>query len=163
MSVDAATVRDKLEALGMQVAGTGELLQVTPPSWRFDIQIEADVIEEVARTAGLEAIPEVPARGAHLFRQQPERRIGIHTLQQLLIARGYHEIVSFGFVDAARQRALLGETHAPALQNPISAGLGVMRASLWPGLLQAASQNLRRQQPRRKLLGIATWFVRGGD
>jgi phenylalanyl-tRNA synthetase beta chain len=161
--VDAATVTRKLQALGMRVSTADEQLSVTPPSWRFDIQIEADVIEEVARSIGLDAIPEVPARGARLFHQRPERRIGEQTVQQLLAARGYQEIVSFGFVDADRQRELLGETHAPALKNPLSSDLGVMRASLWPGLLQAAHQNLRRKQERGKLFEIAGCFVSGTD
>jgi phenylalanyl-tRNA synthetase beta chain len=86
--VDAATVTRKLQALGMRVSTADEQLSVTPPSWRFDIQIEADVIEEVARSIGLDAIPEVPARGARLFHQRPERRIGEQTVQQLLAARG---------------------------------------------------------------------------
>jgi phenylalanyl-tRNA synthetase beta chain len=163
VAVGSATISEKLRALGMQVGAAGDILTVTPPPWRFDIQIEADLIEEVARSIGLDAIPEVPARGAHVFRPLPDRRIGEQTLQQLLAARGYQEIVSFGFVDAGQQRQLLGETHPPALKNPISHDLGVMRTSLWPGLVQAARQNLRRQQERGKLFEIASCFVRGAD
>jgi phenylalanyl-tRNA synthetase beta chain len=77
----------------------------------------------------------------------------------LLAARGYHEVINFGFVDPVRQRQLLGETRGAVLQNPIASDLAVMRESLWTGLLNNAAQNQRRQQERSKLFEIATCFA----
>jgi phenylalanyl-tRNA synthetase beta chain len=159
LAVDAATVTTKLKSLGMQVASAGNTFTITPPSWRFDIQIEADLVEEIARTVGLDAIPEASARQPHRFQSRPERRMGELAILQLLAARGYQEIVSFGFVDAARQRLLLGETSPPALRNPISSELGVMRASLWSGLVQTLQYNVRRQQERGRYFEVASCFV----
>jgi phenylalanyl-tRNA synthetase beta chain len=156
---DAEQIGARLQALGMtlQSQGNGHWL-VTPPSWRFDIHLEADLIEEVARSVGLDNLPERPAQGLRRLRLTPEAKIDERAVLQLLAARGFHEIVSFGFVDPALQQQLLGHQPAVALRNPIASDLAVMRLSLWPGLLGAASQNLRRQQERCKLVEIASVF-----
>jgi phenylalanyl-tRNA synthetase beta chain len=165
-AVPANEVTARLRALGMRVDadGTaGESLAVTPPSWRFDIHIEADLIEEIARTVGLDQIPELPAQGQRRLRLTPESRIDERAVLQLLAARGYHEIVTFGFTDPALQQRLFGPQPAVTLRNPIASDLAVMRISLWPGLLQAALQNLRRQQERCKLVEVASVFRADGD
>ena len=152
-------ITQQLQALGMQVEPQGEgQSRVTPPSWRFDIHIEADLIEEVARSVGFDQIPEQPAVGHRRLRLMPEAKIEERAVLQLLAARGFHEIVSFGFVDPALQKQLLGPQAAATLRNPIASDLAVMRLSLWPGLVQAALQNLRRQQERCKLVELATVF-----
>lgn len=142
----------------MQVAAGGDALSVTPPTWRFDIQIESDLIEEIARTVGLDQIPEAPAQGPRRLRVTPESRIDERAVLQLLAARGYHEVVTFGFTDPVLQQQLFGAQPAVALRNPIASNLGVMRISSRPGLLQAALQNLRRQQERCKFVELASIF-----
>lgn len=156
---DPKQVASRLQALGMAMLAEGAgQWQVTPPSWRFDIRLEADLIEEVARCVGLDNIPEQPAQGLRRLRLTPESRIDERSVLQLMAARGFHEIVSFGFVEPGLQRLLLGPQPAVALRNPIASDLAVMRLSLWPGLLGAARQNLRRQQERCKLLELASVF-----
>lgn len=156
---ESRQISEQLQALGMQVEPQGQgQWRVTPPSWRFDIHIEADLIEEIARSVGFDQIPEQPAVGHRRLRLTPETKIDERAVLQLLAARGFHEIVSFGFVDPALQQQLLGPQTAAALRNPIASDLAVMRLSLWPGLVQAALQNLRRQQERCKLVELATVF-----
>ncbi len=152
-------LRARLAALGMDVrdAGAGQW-QVTPPSWRFDITIEADLVEELARTIGLDALPEAAPRGRIRIAPLPGSVVDERVILEQLVARGYHEAITFGFTDPALQQQLLGEGHAVALVNPIAANLAVLRRSLWPGLLQAARENLRRQRDRVRLFEVATCF-----
>jgi phenylalanyl-tRNA synthetase beta chain len=157
--VPADVLRDKLRGLGLLVedAGAGQW-RVTPPSWRFDIAIEADLIEELARTIGLDALPEAVPRGRIRIAPLPEALIDERVILEQLVARGYHEAITFGFTDPALQQLLLGDAPAVALVNPIAANLAVLRRSLWPGLLQAARENLRRQRDRVRLFEVATCF-----
>jgi phenylalanyl-tRNA synthetase beta chain len=164
VAVQAAQVQSRLHALGMRVEPTGpDAWRVTPPSWRFDIAIEADLIEELARCGGLDAIPEAVPAGARVIAGASETRSGERSVLQLLAARGYSEAVTFGFTDPILQTKVCGTTEAVRLQNPIASNLAVMRASLWPGLLHAAGENLRRQRERVRLFEIATQFHRGND
>jgi phenylalanyl-tRNA synthetase beta chain len=156
-----------LAALGMQVQvastadGAAGAWQVTPPSWRFDIVIEADLIEELARSIGLDALPEAPPRGRLRIAPLGEAHLDERSILELLVARGFHEAINFGFTDPQLQQQLFGAQPAVALQNPIAANLAVMRSSLWPGLLMAARENLRRQRERVRLFEIASRFAPG--
>ncbi len=156
---DAQQVSARLQALGMQVSGNGDTLLVTPPSWRFDIGLEADLIEEVARLWGLDQIPELAVTAHRHVAAGSEQQLPETTLMQLLAARGFQEVITFGFVDPKLQQQLLGNAPTIALKNPISSDLAVMRASLWPGLIGVAQQNLRRQQDRLRLFEMASRFV----
>ena len=157
-------VETRLSGLGMSVAtaGAGQWL-VTPPSWRFDIAIEADLIEELARGHGLDRFPEAAPAGERRISGESDARTGERTVLRQLIARGYSEAVTFGFTDPQLQRQVCGPVDAIALRNPIAADLAVMRASLWPGLLLAARENLRRQRERVRLFEVATQFRRDSD
>jgi phenylalanyl-tRNA synthetase beta chain len=153
-----------LESLEMQVKSTAEGWQVVPPPFRFDIGIEADLIEEVARIVGLDAIPEIHAPLPQRFRALPEGRPAERSVLQVLAARGYEEAITFAFVDPALQTKLFPDRTALALSNPIASDLSVMRVSLWPGLLRAALENQRRQQDRIRLCEHGTRFeLRGGE
>ena len=164
MSIPGADVVSRLCALGMSVAPVGtDAWRVTPPSWRFDVAIEADLIEELARCGGLDGIPETAPTGARIIAGSSESRSSERSVLQLLSARGYNEAVTFGFTDPVLQAKLCGAIDGVALRNPIASDLAVMRASLWPGLLTAARENLRRQCERVRLFEIATQFRRGGD
>ena len=157
-ALPAARVRGALEGLGMRVSPTADGWQVTPPAHRFDIAIEADLIEEVARIVGLEAIPETDALEPQRFRALPEAQPAEDAVLAVLAQRGYQEAVTFAFVDPALQQRLFPERPALALSNPIASDLSVMRVSLWPGLLRAALENQRRQQDRIRLFEHGTRF-----
>jgi phenylalanyl-tRNA synthetase beta chain len=164
ITIPASDVQARLRALGMRVDNTApDAWRVTPPSWRFDIAIEADLIEELARCGGLDAIPEAVPAGARVIAGSSEARSSERSVLQQLTARGYSEAITFGFTDPTLQAQVCGTTDAVRLQNPIANNLAVMRASLWPGLLTAAGENLRRQRERVRLFEIATQFHRGGD
>ena len=163
VSVPAAAVEQRLRALGLGVTVQGEGWLTQVPSWRFDLVIEADLIEEVARLGGFAAIPEAAVVARRPIAPLPESRLDERTLLQLLAARGYHEVTTFGFVDPQLQAQLFPDEQPIALLNPISSQLAVMRCSLWPGLIQAARENLRRQQDRVRLFEMATRFSRGLD
>ena len=154
------TVADLLRRLGMTLEGGPTEWRATPPSWRFDLRIEEDLIEEVARLHGFDNIPEQPAQIAQVLAPWSERRVRNERAADLLVDRGYHEAITYTFTDANWQR-ILHEEDALALANPISAELAVMRLSLWPGLLQAVRANQHRQQQRIRLFEIGRRFAAG--
>lgn len=162
VAIDAGQIETLLSRLDMRVTRCGSMSavewQVTPPSWRFDIHIEEDLIEEVARLFGFDNIPEQHARAEEHMAPCTETRVRNERAADLLVDRGYHEAITYSFTDAALQSTLFPAT-ALALKNPISAELGVMRLSLWPGLIQAVRENQRRQQQRVRLFEIGRRFA----
>ncbi len=148
-----------LSALQMKVVADTDGWVVTPPPHRFDIAIEADLIEEVARIVGYEAIPEADAIGPHRFRPAPEERAPEHVILEALAMRGYQEVVTFAFVDPALQTRLFPREPELPLANPIASDLAVMRVSLWPGLIRAALENQSRQQDRIRLFEHGAKFA----
>jgi phenylalanyl-tRNA synthetase beta chain len=153
-----------LSSLQMKVAANADGWLVTPPPHRFDISIEADLIEEVARIIGYQAIPEGDAIGPQAFRASPEERAEEHVIVEALAMRGYEEAITFAFVDPTLQKTLFADLEGLPLANPIASDLAVMRVSLWPGLLRAALENQRRQQDRVRLFEHGARFsvVNGG-
>jgi phenylalanyl-tRNA synthetase beta chain len=147
-----------LRRLGMQVVDTGDALGVVPPSYRFDISIEQDLIEEIGRIYGYDRIPGSDARIPQRAQPATEQAVTRERLRLLLVDRGYQEAITYGFADARLQRLLFPDVRALALTNPISAELGEMRLSLWPGLIEACRFNLRRQQNRIRLFEVGTRF-----
>jgi phenylalanyl-tRNA synthetase beta chain len=157
----ADVVADCLTRLGMNVEGAAPVWSVTPPSWRFDISIEEDLIEEVARLYGFDNIPEQNEIAAQRMQPWTETRVRNERAGDLLVDRGYQEAITYSFTEPATQAQLLPGP-AFALANPISAELAVMRTSLWPGLLQALGSNQRRQQVRVRLFEIGRRYA-GAD
>jgi len=157
--IEPARVQRVFESLQMSVAATGEAWMVVPPSHRFDIAIEPDLIEEVARIVGFESIPEADARGAQRFAALPEARAPEASVLESLAARGYHEVITYAFVDPQLQSRLFPGHAGLALANPIASDLSVMRVSLWPGLIRAALENQRRQQDRIRLFEHGARFA----
>ena len=151
VSIDAARVKSTLEALQMRVETTGQGWEATPPAYRFDITIEADLIEEVARIVGFEQIPEQDALVPQHFRGAPEAVPLEHTVLETMAMRGYQEAINYAFVDPALQSKLFPDRVGLALSNAIASDMSVMRVSLWPGLLRAALENQRRQADRVRL------------
>jgi phenylalanyl-tRNA synthetase beta chain len=167
-SIAAGDVEQRLRALGMGVRAEKTGWSVQPPSWRFDIEIEPDLIEEVVRIGGLDAIEERAPSMAIAPRTLPSGEIDEQVVLRTLAARGYQEVISYGFVDPALQRQLFSlqpaiEQRAVELANPIAADLAVMRSSLLPGLIGVARENLRRQQQRVRVFEIASRFIVEND
>ena len=157
--VDPARVEAIFAGLQMSVTRTTEGWAVTPPGYRFDVTIEADLIEEIARIEGYESITERDGTAAQRFSPLPEEIAPEWSVLEGLAARGYHEVITFAFVDPQLQAQLFPERESLALANPIASELSVMRVSLWPGLLRAALENQRRQQERIRLFERGARFA----
>ena len=152
-----------LTALGMPPAPTADGWSAVPPSHRFDIAIEADLIEEVARIVGYDQIAEQDARQPQRFRALPEAAPVDLRLADALASRGWFEAIHFAFVDPDMQGRLFPGVAAPVLANPIASDLAVMRVSLWSGLLKSVRENLRRQQDHIRLFELGAVFVAGTE
>jgi phenylalanyl-tRNA synthetase beta chain len=158
IALDADEVQAILEGLELQVQAESDGWRVVPPSHRFDLQIEADLIEEVARIHGYDSIPETTAYVQSPLETVTESNIGFERVADTLVARDYHEVVTYSFIDAADNAAFSGVDSELQLSNPISSEMSVMRASLWPGLVTAASANLARQQDRIRIFECSKSF-----
>ena len=156
--LEPARVAAALSGLQMQLTPVSGGWQVTPPAHRFDIAIEADLIEEVARIVGFEAIAETDALVPQRFRRLPEEHPAEAAVLGVLAGRGYQEAITLAFVDPALQERLFPGRAALLLSNPIASDLAVMRVSLWPGLLRAALENQHRQRDRIRLFEHGTRF-----
>jgi len=162
VTVPDAEVAEFLSAITDRVEVTAAGWRVRKPPHRFDLRIEADLIEEVARLRGFDLITESPASAPQSAGQATELYVANDRLLTAMADRGYREVITYTFVDPGLQRRLFPEMPALALANAISADLSEMRVSLWPGLVQAARDNLRRQQPRVRLFEMGTQFVLQG-
>ncbi len=158
LDVADAEVERILQALGLAVERSDDGWSVTPPSRRFDIAIEEDLIEEVARIHGYDRIPTTLPGGASRLIAPTETRVDAPTVRRQMAARDYLEAVNYAFVDAAWLAQWDAEEGAVALANPLSAELGVMRTSLLPGLVAALGRNAARQQPRVRLFELGNVF-----
>ena len=152
---------------GAIAASTRHLLdddyRVIPPSFRFDLSIEADLIEELARLHGYDNIPALAPQAMLTMLPYSESQHPLAHLQQILVARDYQEIVSYAFVDEQTERELCGNNQAVALQNPIASNLAVMRSSLIGGLIGALRYNLNRKQARVRLFEVGACFAKAQD
>jgi phenylalanyl-tRNA synthetase beta chain len=158
VAVPDAEVSGFLGAISDGVEATADGWRVRKPPHRFDVRIEADLIEEVARLRGFDSIPETPAIAPQVAGHATESRIANERLLTAMADRGYREVITYTFVDPVLQRQLFPGVPALALSNAISADLSEMRVSLWPGLVHAALENLRRQQSRVRLFEIGKKF-----
>jgi phenylalanyl-tRNA synthetase beta chain len=148
-----------LSRLGMAVRDGGSALFVTPPSYRFDIAIEEDLIEEIARVYGYENIP-LPATTARMaLLPVTETRRPLANVRQMMVQRDYQETINYAFVEREAEQNLCGNNNPLALQNPIASQMSVMRSSLLGGLLTTLSTNLARRQPRVRVFETGACFV----
>jgi len=147
-----------LHDLHMEVEQDGAGWRVTPPSFRPDLAREADLIEELARIRGLDAIPDAAPMASLEMAPHPESRADLRSLRRALVARGYQEAITYSFVDARLQSRMEDRATPVPLANPISSELAVMRTSLLPGLLQAALYNHHRQHERVRLFETGMVF-----
>ncbi len=148
-----------LRRLGMRVAKSNGGWRVTAPSYRFDIEREVDLIEEIARVHGYERLPSRMPRISMGSSAASEARVPTSRLKEVLVDRDYQEVITYSFVDPALQALIAPSSHALKLANPISAEMAVMRVSLWPGLLQTVRYNRNRQQGRLRFFELGRCFV----
>ena len=158
VEIDATTITKILHRLGLSVATTDEGWAVTAPGHRFDIVIEADLIEEIARVYGYNQIPEATAIAATPLEVVTEKKIDVEQVAMTLVARDYQEIISYSFIGGDANKQLTGVESVLVLSNPISSEMSVMRSSLLPGMATAAASNASRQQDRVRLFEIGKSF-----
>jgi phenylalanyl-tRNA synthetase beta chain len=151
IAVDAADAARVLQSLGMRVTGDNTGLKVTPPAYRFDISIEVDLIEEIARILGYEAIPEQALQASSRFYKLLPEYTCLQKIRSLLAHRGYQEAITYSFVDRKLLQMITPHIDSIELANPIAADMSAMRTSVWPGLIQALLHNVNRQQLRVRL------------
>ena len=161
--LDADEIAGLLARLQLKFTSDGDVYSVIPPSFRYDIAIEADLIEEVARLYGYENIPALAPQTALTMLPDSETQRPLSGVQQMLVLRDYQEIVSLAFVEEQVERNLCGNDNPVALQNPIASNLAVMRSSLIGGLLAALRFNLNRRQPRVRLFEVGACFSKSGS
>jgi len=161
LGVDLAAeeVEGILQRLGMSVLADSEGWQVTAPGFRFDIEIEADLIEELGRVYGYNNLPQSSLLMRSALSNAPESVLDIDQIKDLLVARDFQEAITYSFVDEQLQKLIVPDDSYIKLQNPISADLAVMRTTLWCGLLQAAAYNTKRQQVRVRLFEAGQRFL----
>ncbi|MDA1350985.1 MAG: phenylalanine--tRNA ligase subunit beta [Proteobacteria bacterium] len=153
-------VDDMLTRLGLTlVERTDSASTWIAPSWRFDLAIEQDLVEEVARIYGYNNLPTSTPTMALKLEPNPENTQGISLFRAQLVSRGYQEVITYSFVDPGLQKTIEPDLVVVPLINPISADMSVMRTSLWPGLLKSAVYNLNRQQSRVRIFEVGQCFV----
>jgi phenylalanyl-tRNA synthetase beta chain len=158
LEVADAEVERILRALGLGVEANADGWTVTAPTRRFDLAIEEDLVEEVARIHGYDAVPTTLPGGGTRLAAPTETRVPEQDLRRQLAARDYLEAINYAFVDTRLLDAWQAQAGAVPLANPLSAELGVMRTQLWPGLVDALARNATRQQARVRLFEIGNVF-----
>jgi len=158
ITLEASLVAKLFDQLGFEYQQEAGRFVVTPPSYRFDIEREEDLIEEIARLHGYDNIPAIAPVADLRMLPDSEAQIGRHALQDVLVSSGYQEVVTYSFVDESWERDLLGNANPIKLKNPIASNLSVMRSGLWGGLLDALIYNLNRQQVRARLFEMGAVY-----
>jgi phenylalanyl-tRNA synthetase beta chain len=148
-----------LKGLKMTVKTTKAGWTVTAPPARFDIEIEADLIEEVVRLYGYDRIPEIRGLAPAVLGKSTDSRVPESRARDMLAARGYYEAITYSFVSTDLDRLFASGPSSLELSNPISSEMAVMRQSLWPGLIGALQHNVSRQQGRVKLFESGIRFL----
>src|SRR5262249_3784669 len=166
IEIPDATIEAVFERLGFAYERHDDHFLVTPPSYRFDLAIEEDFVEEVARLYGYEEIPAVAAAHAQTMLRVAEDAVAPIAIKRDLVARGWQEVVTFSFVSSAWETAIFPEsgprTPPVAVLNPIASHLDVMRTTLAGGLIEVLSTNLARRQDRARIFEVGRCFARAG-
>ncbi len=160
ISVTHEQVSTTFARLGFTFSSTPEQFVVTPPSYRFDIAIEEDLIEEVARIIGFDNIPANPPMAAAVMRHAPEAERSAHAIRADIAGLDYQEVINFSFVEASWEHDMLGISDPIGLLNPIASQLAVMRTSLLPGLVANIRYNANRKQSRVRVFELGRVFKR---
>ena len=160
MPLTQAQCLDALERLGLEPKQGEGTLTVTPPSYRFDLLIEEDLIEEVVRLIGYNQLPETPPLAPITAKSRPEALRSPFAVRRALASLGYQETINFSFVDERWEHELAGSPNPIKLLNPIASQMGVMRSSLVGSLLQVLKFNLDRKAPRVNVFELGRVFLR---
>ena len=160
MPLTQAQCLDALQRLGLEVVEGDGTLTVTPPSYRFDLQIEEDLIEEVVRMVGYQNLPEMPPLAPITARIRPESKRSPFAVRRALASLGYQETINFSFVQERWEHELAGNANPIKLLNPIASQMSVMRSSLIGSLLQVLKFNLDRKAPRVNVFELGRVFLR---
>jgi phenylalanyl-tRNA synthetase beta chain len=166
LPLGAERIAGLFKGLALSFEQQGDDFLVTPPSWRFDMEIEEDLIEEIARLYGYDNIPSPAPRGRMKMMVRPEAQRPAYRVRQMLADRGYQEVVNFAFVEAAWEADFAGnagEADLIRLANPIASQMAVMRSSLFGGLISNLVTNLKRKQGRVRLFEVGRTFHRDAD
>ena len=156
----AAKIADIFTRLGLPFIQHGEVFEVTAPSYRFDIEIEEDLIEEIARVHGFDNIPALPPVAPNAIRIAPEGERSLFTLRRQLADLDYQEVVNFSFIEAGAE-ADFANNHDPVrLLNPIASQMSVMRSQLISGLVANVRYNLNRKASRVRVFEIGAVFAK---
>jgi phenylalanyl-tRNA synthetase beta chain len=158
MPVSDEQMAEAFSRLNFTFSRAEEALVVEPPSYRFDLQIEEDLIEEVARVVGYEQIPAHPPMAAARMVSEPETRRGAHELRHRMVEAGYQELINYSFVDAAGEADFGWTGRAISVINPIAAQHAVMRTTLLAGLVSILKHNLNNQATRARLFEVGRVF-----
>lgn len=161
MSMPEDEIINILSRLGLSLtinSDDGMLFEI--PSFRFDISIEADLIEELARVHGYDKLPVTRPAVRMQLPEQPESKVNIARVRERLVTLGYQQVITYSFVEPGLMAAVQAEPAPVALKNPISADMSCMRTSLWPGLLSTLKYNVNRQQSRVRLFEVGQVFLR---
>ena len=150
---------DIFQRLGMVIHSHADGWEVVPPGFRFDMAIEADLIEEIARIYGYNNLPRTSLLMRSELSSATESLLDIDRVKDLLVDRGYQEAITYSFVDEEIQKIVMPNDEPIRLKNPISSEMAVMRTTLWCGLLKAALYNTNRQQSRVRLFESGLRFV----
>lgn len=156
-------MRGYLQRLGLTVRDDGETWHVTPPGYRFDLEIEEDLIEELARLHGYDQIEARAPHAGTIMLPVEETVHAVSLLRNFLAGRDYQEVITYSFVDPAWEEALSASDTRIALKNPIASQLSVMRSTLWGGLINALANNLNRQQSRVRLFEAGRVYLQEAD
>ena len=159
IELDDDQVVNILRRLEMDVVSSREGWMVTPPAFRFDISLEADLIEELVRIYGYNKLPRTRPRYQPEMQPRSESERSLAGVRRQLLSRGYYEAISYSFVDPQWQKLLDPERQTIKLANPMSSEMSVMRTTLWVGLLKALEHNLNRQQQRVRLFETGLRFI----
>lgn len=160
LDIDASEVEEILTRLGMGVSLNDDASwNVAVPSYRFDVSLEEDLLEELARIYGYNRMPVRTTTATLKLSAQPEARKTLPDLRRLLVARGYQEAITYSFVEPTMLAKFDSKNQPVALANPISADMAVMRTTLWPGLIKAVQHNQHRQQSRIRLFETGQRFI----
>jgi len=160
ISIASDRVETILTQLGCEVSSTEQGWIVVAPSYRFDMEIEEDLIEEVARVYGYNNIPNIAPEAALTMPLHNEATLKLSKIRDVLVNREYQEAITYSFVDPDKQLKLHPQADALILPHPISKEMSAMRVSLWTGLLESVSKNQKRQQPRVRLFETGLRFVK---
>jgi len=156
-SFEASEITDIFTRLGMQVESGDSSWQIQAPSFRFDVSIEADLIEELARLYGYNNLPSQAPKSRLIMHSSKNRTV--NQLKDVLVQRDYQEAITYSFVDSKLQTQLNPELKAINLANPIASDMAAMRTSLWSSLLPAVQYNQKRQQSRVRLFETGRRFI----